>query len=167
MRRLRFKFNLSSILTVLAALLSSILLVSFLLKLKLYFSLDQSTLIQIKQWEVIEKNTSCYELKGIYQINWKGMFVPSESKLPPPYYLNRVSAEKGVIRLSQAPQTVWFSSQDPRLSSLSKQFPIKQLCYLLVTVGATLYFLFLKKFYLELSDETHSRSLNPNHLSQR
>lgn len=147
----RFKFNLSYPMTLLGAVLFLILGVQVGLDLWAYARLTARTEVSIDQWKVIKKSSS-FPLQATYHFGFQGKTYQCKTVLPPPYHLNRLSAEKAIKNLEKFRWMAWFDPRNPSISSLQKEFPLKKTIYALIALGITCYFGFL---------ETHSKIRNP------
>jgi hypothetical protein len=147
-----FKFNLSYPLTILGSVLFLILGSIALASLYTHFTLSMRTEAVVDHWKVIRKSSSSFPFRGSYHFEFQGKIYQGSSVLPPPYHLNRPSAERAMGPLQKKKWFVWFDPRKPSVSSLEKAFPTKKIVYALVALGVTLYFGFV---------ETSSRIRNP------
>lgn len=152
MSRSWFKFNLSYPLTLLGVLLALILGTTTMIDLYTYFRLTVPVEASVDRWKVIKKSSSSYPIQGQYHFEFQGKIYQGTSRLPPPYHLNRPSAEKAVPQLET--RKVWIDPHYPTLSSFEKALPLKKIVYALVALGVTLYFWLI---------ETNSKIRNPIH----
>jgi hypothetical protein len=152
MERARFKFNLSYPLTLLGAIFFLILGSLAAVALYSYLRLEVSVFAVVDDWKVVKKSSSTYSIQGSYHFDFRGKTCQGSSVLPPPYHLNRPSAERARLKLEKEAYLVWIDPRHPEISSLERLFPVKKTIYALVALGVALYFWFV---------ETSSRIRSP------
>ncbi len=109
-----------------------------------YFSLQNQTKARISQWEIVEIKDR-FALKAAYgfesqEKTWQGVHT-----LRPPYYLNEVAALSALKEKARGNWTVWYHPQNPRISTLEKNFPTGLLIRSAVCYGVLAYFIYLYK----------------------
>ncbi len=150
MSRQGFKFNLYP-LTVVGAFVFLTMGSFALTSLYEYLRLAASTEAIVDRWKVVKKSSSSYPICGWYHFEFQGHRYQGSSLLPPPYHLNRASAEQAIKKLNRT-RIIWFDPHRPSISVLKKSFPIKKIIYSFIALGVTFYFGFV---------ETISRRRNP------
>lgn len=143
MKFLGFKFNLSSGLIYLTALIAAVFLAIAGTALWRYLRLEASAPVAKVQWAIIQKSSSQFALKATYYFDHQGKIVEGETLLSKPYYLNQLSAEKKIQEFSKQKWRVWYDRGTPEISSLEKRFPAKKILYALMTLGIFFYFYFM------------------------
>jgi hypothetical protein len=144
---LRFKYNPSSLLSYLAALVAAFFLATASYELWNYFQLKQKTAAVVYHWKILKKASSQYAIRASYTFEIQGKNYTDKTIFGKPYHLNRLSAENQVKRLHKQPLTVWYQSNNPDHSSLSKEFPLKKCLYALLVLGVAIYFVTLRWRY--------------------
>ncbi len=152
MSRSWFKFNISYPLTLLGALLVLILGTLAMIDLYTYFRLRVRVEASVDRWKVIKKSSSSYPIQCQYHFEFQKNSHQGTSLLPPPYHLNRPSAEKALPKIET--QKIWIDPYRPAISALEKELPLKKIVYALIALGVTLYFWLI---------ETNSKIRNPIH----
>lgn len=143
MKFLGFKFNLSSGLIYLSALIAAVFLGIAGIALWGYLRLEASAPVAQVQWAIIQKSSSQFALKAAYHFDHQGKAIEGESLFSKPYYLNQLSAEKQIQEFSKQKWTVWYDPGSPAVSSLEKKFPAKKILYSLMTLGIFFYFYYI------------------------
>jgi len=123
MRLPSFKFNASSLLVLLAGLITAGFLVSASLDLWGISGLKKEY-SESGEVEVIKKGSSKFALKAHYCFENQGKTYHGKTIFSKPYHLNRLSAEKQIkiIPLSSA---CLVPTQHPEHSSIERLFPFK------------------------------------------
>src|SRR3569833_2367409 len=129
---LRFKYNPSSLLSYLAALMAAFFLATASYELWNYFQLKQKTIAVVYHWKVLKKSSSQYAIRASYTFEIQGKTYANKTMFGKPYHLNRLSAESQVKRLQKQPFTVKKQTKNPDHSSLSKELPLKKCFYALL-----------------------------------
>lgn len=150
----RFKFNLSYPMTLLGAVIFLILGIRACIDLWSYARLTDRKEVIIDRWKVVKKSSSAFLIRATYHFEFQEKTYTCRDVLPPPYHLNRMSAEKAVQKLEKQRWAAWFDRGHPQISSLRKELPLKKIIYSLIALGITCYFVFL---------ETPSKIRNPIH----
>ncbi len=140
-----FNFNFSYSLVVIGAAVFLILGSQAAAALWNYGRLNSQAKASINTWEVVQKSSSSFALKVVYQFEFKENIHQGEMVLAPPYHFNRPSAEKAASNLEKKEWAVWVNSHNPEVSSLEREFPLKKTIYAFIALGITLYFGFLQQ----------------------
>ena len=140
----RFKFNLSYPLTLVGSAVALFLGFMAVGDYYRYIRLSVTTEARIEKLKVIKKSSSSYPIKAKYTFEFKEKNYNGSTLLPPPYHLNRLSAQKSTLQLANKKWSVWLDPKYPFVSSLSREFPIKRILYFLTALGVTLYFWFVE-----------------------
>ena len=110
------------------------------------FALLNSTgTAQVLHWDVHEISSSQFAIEAKYQFRIKENAYIDKTKFESPRFLNRFAAESHIAHRSDKSWKVWYSSSNPRYSSLEKIFPQKQCFQALLTLGVFAYFFFVRK----------------------
>lgn len=110
-----------------------------------YFLLNQKTTGEFIGFDVIDSKNKCRALiKYSFKINDKIFKSYSSTK---DNFLNHYTLQDYIKELPQENLTIWFNKKNPNISSIEKNFPIKNCIYLVVTLLIFAYFLVLK-FYV-------------------
>ncbi len=136
------------------SLISMVFFVKTASQLSEYFSLNGVSKAVSMDWKILEKTPSSFALLVSYQFEplEKGM-IQGKVELAKPHFLNQPSAEIAVKELSKKSWDVFYSLQDPSISSLQKIFPFKDCIQTLLTLGVFVYFLFFKKMMEKSTQE--------------
>ena len=148
MRLPSFKFNASSLLVLLAGLITAGFLVSASLDLWGYLRLEKKSIAKVEKWRVIKKGSSKFALKAHYCFENQGKTYHGKTIFSKPYHLNRLSAEKQIKNYTAQQWPVWYQPSHPEHSSIERLFPFKKCFYSLMVLGVFLYFVYLRHRYL-------------------
>lgn len=128
-----------------------------LYQLYLYARLDASSTTISIEWTVKEISDERYLLDGKYTFkDTQGTIQSGESTLLDPFYLNAWAAQKAIDETKSQPRKIWYSSSNPKNSSLQKNFPLKECLSLLLLCGVVAYFFGLKHYVMKQYERDRS-----------
>lgn len=113
-----------------------------------YYRLGPEVPAQVVHWDLIPKGSK-YALKASYAYTYGGKKYEAATQFAKPYQFNRQAAEEEIKKMSGFQWTAWVDHDAPQVSSLEKNFPLKESMYAFCLLGIFLYFVYLK-FHLEL-----------------
>lgn len=105
-----------------------------------YLQLDGATTATALEWRVKKLSLSKYALTADYEYTVKGVVYKGKTTLKSPRFLNPFTAEHERRSYLLKTWTVWHSKSDPRIASLERRFPQKQIMHALLTLGVFAYF---------------------------
>lgn len=97
----------------------------------------------VENIELVPKGSK-YALRAFYSYKYGKKSFTGKTLFRKPYYLNRASAEAEVKKLSGMQWVAYVDSHHPKVSSLEKNFPLKELFYAFCSLGIFFYFVYLK-----------------------
>lgn len=112
-----------------------------------YYSMDSQAFPLEINWTVKERASDRYTLNSNYFYKVKEDTYSGETHLKTPVFKNREAAEKYIKEISKEKKTIWYSSRQPKDSSIQRELPIKESVYTIVLWGLFFYFLGLG-FYI-------------------
>lgn len=110
----------------------------------LFWRLDHKAPVEIHKWSIQEISSSEFALKASYRFMAKDREWNGKTVFEKPYHFNRPSAEKALQKKREQHFVAWYSSSNPKHSSLEKHFPYKQCFHALVSLGVSVYLFFLQ-----------------------
>jgi hypothetical protein len=116
-----------------------------------YYQIGSEARAQVNAWEVVEISPSKYVLKAKYSFCALGEERYGETQFSQGYLLNRFAAEREIDNFKKRTWKVWFSSNNPTLSSLERKSPIKNLVYGLL--GCAVFINFLYRFQCQTKED--------------
>ena len=114
------------------------------IQLNTFLRLDKNIISSIDNFEIIP-NGNKFSLLAKYSYNvknknWGGKYI-FKSKL----FLNDLAAKRELtVMKNKKDMQLWYASKDPSLSSLEKDFPIKNFLYAIISWIVILYFFWLR-----------------------
>lgn len=116
----------------------------------IYSCLDRQAPSIEQKWSIKEISSSEYALKSSYRFQVKGKLWKGKFIFEKPHHLNKIAADKALIEKKRAFTTIWYSSSNPKINSLEKQFPYKKCFHSLMALGVLAYFFIFWKHFQEL-----------------
>lgn len=116
-----------------------------------YWQWDGFTIGFVEKWEVAELGSDAFALKGVYRFTFEGKEYQAESLLLDPVYRSEYAAGQHVKEFVQQDGGIWFQKSHPENSTLYRAFPIKKAVYALLSCCVLGYFLFIKKYIIEVA----------------
>jgi hypothetical protein len=108
-----------------------------------YARLDRRCSTAIEKWEIRELNPSKFSILASYRFSLGDKEYEGKSEFRSFYLLNKYAAATEIEKLKKENWKVWYSSKNPRTSSLEKRVPFKALTYGLLSLAIFLYFLYI------------------------
>lgn len=108
-----------------------------------YLRLDHITKLENVTWEIVSTDEETHQLKAHYTFPFKGTNFTGTYLFKKPLFINRLGAEHAIDDFDRQYHQGWFSSGDPRTSSLEKKFPTKELFSTTILWGIFIYFVAL------------------------
>lgn len=115
-------------------------------KAYVYLKLDGQTEIIDPQWSIVAVNDERYHPLASYHFKANNRLYDGKTLLSHPFYRNPWSAEKGIQEVIKETHKVWFSSNNPEINALERNFPIKETIYTIILWGLLAYFTTLIAF---------------------
>ena len=144
MRLSRFKFNGSSFLVWIMALLTAGFFLTTSLDLHRYFRLEKKSIAKIEKWKVVEKGSK-FAIEAYFSFENQGHTYQGKTTFSKPFHLNRLSAEKQIKIYTAKQWSVWYQESHPEHCSIERIFPFKKCLYSLMVLAIFLYFAYLVK----------------------
>lgn len=108
-----------------------------------YYRLTARTEGNFSDWSVVRKSEENYVLKTHYTFQAGQRTYESEYEFSDQPFLNAWGAEQAIKRGKPARGDVWYSSSNPRISSLQKNYPLKECLSAALLWGLLCYFIWL------------------------
>ena len=112
-----------------------------------YWRLSEEVSATVQEMDIIPRGSK-FALRAAYSYSHSGKSFTSSALFKKPYHLNRRSAEQEVEALRGMKWTAWVDTAHPEISSLQKDFPLKESLYAACLICIFFYFLYLK-FHLQ------------------
>ncbi|CDZ79790.1 hypothetical protein BN1013_00288 [Candidatus Rubidus massiliensis] len=109
-------------------------------KLHDYYSLNVQIAPIAIEFVPISLSLESYYIKSHYSYIYKNKQYSSDIIFTD-YYKNLYAAEKQIEAFKKYPWTIWINSSTPRISTLQKKFPLKELISGGILIGICIYFL--------------------------
>ncbi|MCB1114211.1 MAG: hypothetical protein KDK62_05585 [Chlamydiia bacterium] len=104
-----------------------------------YLNLDKEVPVELVEIKPKQLDSDRY---GV-EVTYKHDRFQTTQVLDDPFYLNAYGAQMRGKELQKEIKVAWVDSDHPEKSSLTKQFPYKELAYALMLWGICFYFIFL------------------------
>ncbi|MBA3722448.1 MAG: hypothetical protein H0W88_08600 [Parachlamydiaceae bacterium] len=120
-----------------------------------YDRLDRQIPIQKIEWSIIEESKEKFIPKANFQYSFQGNTYSGQT-LWDEYYLNASTAQEAIDRLysNQLQLKTWIDSSNPHISTLQKNFPLKQCIYMFFLWILTIYFYGLGRYVNSLGSRS-------------
>jgi hypothetical protein len=105
-----------------------------------YIRLDAETPIESVTWSIQTNHEESHQLKADYTFRYQGKEYRGETVFPKPVFINRLGAEYALKEFSDQYHQVMLALSNPTISSLQKQFPLKQLVSTAILWAIIVYF---------------------------
>ncbi|MFA6915998.1 MAG: hypothetical protein WC222_06345 [Parachlamydiales bacterium] len=109
-------------------------------KLYTYYTLNARVPVKTISWKISALNDERYQLQGSYNFFIDTREYLGTAQLHSLIYRNPWAAEKGLRELEKERFNVWYSSKNPTINSLERDFPLKDCIYSVVILGLITYF---------------------------
>lgn len=110
-------------------------------KIYTYYSLNSHLPAKSITWKIHPINDERYQLQGNYRFFLGEKEYLGTSTLYSHVYRNPWGAEKGLKDIEKEPLTIWYSSSDPTINSLERNFPLKESLYSIIILALIAYFI--------------------------
>jgi len=129
-------------LTFLAAITLAVMWFSWdaLTQMRRYYSLQQKTTLLNAEWGLVKMNEESYRIGVEFSFAFEAKTYRGTEHFQKPLYPNPWAAEYGIKEREGQTNEVWFCPSHPKICSLEKKFPLKELLSALVLLGLWLYF---------------------------
>lgn len=108
-----------------------------------YTSLQKRTPVHDIEWEILKIDEDDYEMQADYTFKYNGNTYRSYQVFEKMILPNLWAAEYQLKEMQAKDWDVWFSPGNPKISSLEKEFPLKQVLSSITLLGLWIYFVWL------------------------
>jgi hypothetical protein len=105
-----------------------------------YWRIDTSAPAVITKWGVKELSSSRFVVEAFFEFEVEGTKYHGQSLFDSEVYLNPFSAQESIRRQQEGDVTAWYQPSNPQVSSLKREFPVKECIHALLTAGVFAYF---------------------------
>lgn len=109
-------------------------------QMRRYYFLQQKTSLTSTEWGLVKINEESYRVGVEFSFVHQGKTYRGLEHFQKPLYPNPWAAAHGMKERETETQEVWFYPNNPKISSLEKKFPLKELLSAVVLLGLWLYF---------------------------
>lgn len=136
MKNNRWFWLLVALLTVCAAWVTS----GTIKKMYAYYTLDARVPVRSVVWKISPINDERYQLEGTYRFFIDTKEYLGVSRLNSHVYRNPWAAERGLHEVENERYNAWYSSKNPTINSLERDFPLKDSIYSIIILALITYF---------------------------
>ncbi|GAB4231938.1 MAG: hypothetical protein Tsb0021_10490 [Chlamydiales bacterium] len=130
------------------ALILSWYLYNAISSISFYFSLNTPTLARELQWNSKEKSSDEYFPIGHYIFEVDDKHYSGSTLFDKERYWNQESLKKELQNKQKKEWIVWYDAANPKISSLKKSFPFKEIFYSAILFAILIYFIGLRQYIL-------------------
>jgi hypothetical protein len=112
-----------------------------------YFNLDTSSACKFEKFQILEDRKGICQIKTYYNFKVNNNFYEKEEILKNYFFLNSFAAQDKINEIIKN-NKIYYKKNNPKISSISKEFPVKNLIYFLTSFSLSIYFIFLKIYVL-------------------
>jgi hypothetical protein len=112
-----------------------------------YFNLNASSSCNFKKFQILENKKGICQIKTYYSFKVHNNFYEKQEILGNYYFLNYLAAQDKINEIIKT-KKIYYKKNNPMISSASKEFPVKNLIYSLISLLLFIYFSFLKIYIL-------------------
>ncbi|MEM1282783.1 MAG: hypothetical protein AAGG81_04440 [Chlamydiota bacterium] len=108
-----------------------------------YYSLKAKVSVHDIHWQILKIGDEDYQIQAEYTFEYEGGAYSSLQLFEKTVFPNLWAAEYRLEKMKAKKWVVWFNPDNPKVSSLTKGFPLKQALSAIVLLGLWLYFVWL------------------------
>lgn len=105
-----------------------------------YYSLTEEVPVEQVEWAVKRVYDDRHLIEGSYAFQVEGVEYEGKTLFSEPIYRNAWAAEQGLKELAAKKWVVFYIPKDPKISTINKEFPLKEALSAGVLWGVMLYF---------------------------